>query len=187
MTTRFKISLAAALAVVTMAAAAPMLMAQDQPQRRQGPGFHLRQAYGGQVGLPPPGGPGGPGGPGMRGPGGPMGFGPGFRELDLTDDQKAQLKSIADSHRDEIRAGGEKVRAARESMQALVEADSINEGAIRAKSAEIAAAEADMLILNAKIRQESQQVLTSEQQQKLKELRTSREGQMRQRRPGGRH
>ena len=171
MTTRFKISLAAALAVITMVAAAPMLMAassakateakQDQPQRRQGPGF----------GGPPPG---GPGGPGMR-RGGPMGFGfgPGFRELDLSDDQKAQLKTIAESHRDEFRAAGEKARAAHEGMRALVEADSINESAIRAKSGEIAAAEAELMILNAKVRQESMQILTSEQQQKLKELRAA--------------
>jgi Spy/CpxP family protein refolding chaperone len=171
MTTRFKTSLAAALAVVTIAAAAPMLMAQDQPQRRQGPGF----------GGPPPG---GLGGPGMR-RGGPMGFGPGFHELDLTDDQKAQLKTIADSHRAEFEAAGTKIGAAREGMRALVEGDSINEGAIRAKSAEIAAAEADLMILNAKVRQESMQVLTSEQLQKMKELRTAREGQMRQRKPRG--
>ena len=115
---------------------------------------------------------------------GPMGFGPGFRELDLTDDQKAQLKSIADSHRDEFRAAAEKVRAIRESMRSLVDAESINESAIRAKSAEIASAEADVMILNAKVRQESMQVLTPEQQQKLKDLRASHEGQMRQRRPG---
>jgi Spy/CpxP family protein refolding chaperone len=173
MTTRFKTSLAAALAVVTIATAAPMLMAQDQPQRRQGPGF----------GGPPPG---GPGGPGMR-RGGPMGLGPGFHELDLTDDQKAQLKTIADSHRAEFEAAGQKIGAAREGMRALVEGDSINEGAIRAKSAEIAAAEADLMILNAKVRQESVQVLTSEQLQKMKELRTAREGQMRQRKPRGQH
>src|SRR6185436_14233362 len=138
MTTRFKTSLAAALAVVTIAAAAPMLVAassakatearQDQPQRRQGPGF----------GGPPP------GGMGMRR--GPMGFGPEFRELDLTEDQKAQLKSIAESHRDEFRAAGEKARAAHDGMEALVDADSINESAIRAKSAEIAAAEAELMI-----------------------------------------
>ena len=112
-----------------------------------------------------------------------MGFGPGFRELDLTDDQKTQLKSIADSHRDEMRAAGEKLRAAHEGMRALVEGDAIDESAIRAKSVEIAAADADMMILNAKVRQESLQVLTSEQQQKLKELRDSRGGP-RMRRPG---
>ena len=164
MTTRFKISLAAALAVVTMATAAPMLMAASSAKATE-----ARQDQPSAVWGPPPGG--GPGRmPGMR-RGGPMGFGPEFRELDLTDDQKTQLRSIAESHRDEFRAAGEKARAAHEGMQALVEADSINESAIRAKSAEIAAAEAEVMILNAKVRQESMQVLTSEQQQKLKELR----------------
>lgn len=178
MTTRFKTSLAAGIAVLSLAAGAPMLMAaasaeataarqEQQPQQRQGRG-----------------GPGGHGGPGMRGPGGPMGFGGGFRNLDLTDDQKAQLKKIADARRSDFEAAGQKVRAAREGMRALVESDSIDESAIRAKSAEIAAAEADVMILNAKVRQESLQVLTSEQQAKLKELRPAREGLMKQRRPG---
>ena len=168
MTTRFKTSLAAGLAVLTMAAAAPMLMAQDRSRSaRQGRALAGRRRRTGRAGH--------------AGRGGPMGFGPGFRELDLTDDQKAQLKTIADSHRAEFQAAGQKIGAAREGMRALVEADSINESAIRAKSAEIAAAEADVMILNAKVRQESMQVLTSEQLQKLKEQRTAREGQMRQR------
>lgn len=161
MTNRFKISLAAAVAALMLAGAAPALTAhQDQPQRR-GPGPRMG------------GGPGGPGGP-MRG--GPMGLGPGFHQLDLTDDQKAQLKTIAESHRDEFRAAGQKVGVAREAMRALLEADQIDEGAIRAKSAEVAAAEAEVAILNAKVRQQSLQILTSEQQAKLKELRASHPG-----------
>ena len=111
--------------------------------------------------------------------GGPMGFGPGFGMLDLTDDQKAQLKQIAESHRDEFRAAGEKARAAHEGMRALIESDSIDENAIRAKSQEVAAAEAEIMILNAKVRQQSLQVLTSEQQATLKEMRDRRPG------PGG--
>ncbi len=173
MTTRFKTSLAVGIALLTMATAAPVLVAVNAEQRGPGPGF----------GGPPPG---GPGGPGRRGPGGPIGFGPGFRGLDLTDDQKAQMKSIAESHRDEFRAAGEKARAAHDGMRALLEAETIDEAAIRAKSTEVAAAEADMMILNAKVRHESMQVLTSEQQAKLKELRDSRPGP-RQRKPGGRH
>lgn len=182
MTTRIKTYLAAGAAVLTLAAGAPMLLAaasgheatadkQDAQPRRPGPGF----------GGPPPG---GGRGPGMRGPGargGPMGFGfgPGFRALDLSDDQREQLRKIAESHRDEFRAAGEKARAAHEGMQALMDADDVDEKAIRAKSAEIAAAEADVMILNAKVRHESLQVLTAEQQEKLKELREKRPG------PGG--
>ena len=169
MTTRFKTTLATGIAVLALAGGAPLLMAQDQqPQHRQGP----RR--------------GGPDGPGMRGPGGPggpIGLGRGFRNLDLTDDQKAQLKKIAEARRSDFEAAGQKVRAAREGMRALIEADSINESAIRAKSVEIAAAEADVMILNAKVRQESLQVLTSEQQAKLKEQRSARESK--QRKPRG--
>lgn len=173
MTTRFKTTVAAGIAVLTLAAGAPLLIAQDQPQaRRQGPG----------AGGPPPG---GRGGPGMRGPGGPMGFAPGFRQLELSDDQQAQMKAIADSHRDEFKAAGIKVRTTRDGMRALLEGDSINESAIRAKSAEVASAEADVMILNAKVRQESMQVLTSEQLAKLKELRTGRESRSKERKPRG--
>lgn len=171
MTTRIKTYIAAGAAVLALAAGAPMLLAQDQQPRQ--PGF----------GGPPPGGGLGPG-MRMRGPGGPgagpmMGIGPGMRELNLSDDQKEQLKKIAESHRDEFRAAGEKARAAHDGMQALIEADNIDENAIRAKSAEIASAEAEVMILNARVRHESMQVLTSEQQAKLKELQANRPG------PGG--
>ena len=66
-------------------------------------------------------------------------------------------------------------------MRALLDADQINESAIRAKSQEVAAAEAEMAILNAKTRAESLQILTTEQQQRLEERR-ARRGKPRQRR-----
>jgi protein CpxP len=175
MTTRFKTSIAAAVAVATLAVGAPMLMAQDQ--QRRGPG----------AGAPM--GP-GPGGPGMRmrgpgGPGGPMGFGPGFRGLDLSDDQKEQLKKIAESHQAEFKAIGDKTRAAHEGMRALMDADTIDESAIRAKSQEVAAAQADAMILNAKVRKESMQILTADQLAKLKERRDARPDGPRPRRQRG--
>lgn len=162
MTTRFKASLAAALAVVTMAAAAPMVMAQDQPRQRGGQGMR------------------GPGGPGMRrGPGGPGGME--FRSLDLSDDQKAQLKKIRDARQAEFKAAADKLGAAHQGMRQLLEADAINENAIRARSQEVAAAEAEVAILQAKLRKESMQILTAEQLAKLKESRDNRGP--RQRRP----
>lgn len=170
MTTRFKISIAAGAAILVLAVAAPVFVAaqQEQQPRRLGPGFQ----------GPPLGAPGMPGlrGRGPGGPGGPMGFGAGFRGLDLTDDQQAQLKQIADSHREEFQAAGEKARTAHEGMRALMEADTIDEAAIRAKSADVAAAGAEVMILNAKVRKESLQVLSSEQLAKLKELRDQRPG-----------
>jgi protein CpxP len=105
-----------------------------------------------------------------------------FRGLDLSDDQRAQLRKIREARQNEFKAAGEKLRAAREGMRQLLTADNINEAAIRSKAAEVAAAEAEVAILNARVRQESLQILTSEQQQKLKEFREQRGAQMKQRR-----
>lgn len=166
MTTRFKMMFAASGAALMLAGTAPLALAftQDQPQQRQ----HRRGGPGGDRGLRG----------GMRAPG--MG-GPEFRFLDLTEDQRAQLKKIRDARQPEFKAAGDKLRTARQGMRALIAADSINESAIRAKSQEVAAAEADVAILNAKVRAESLQILTSEQQAKLKELRANRQNNTKQR------
>ena len=163
MTTRFKTSLAAGVAALTLAGAAPLVLAQDQPQQQQ----QQRRRV--------------PGGPGFDGPRGMRGPGMEFRGLDLTDDQRAQLRKIREARQNEFKSAGEKLRAAREGMRQLLTADTINEQAIRSKAAEVAAAEAEMAILTARVRQESLQILTAEQQNKLKERRT----QMKQRRPRG--
>ena len=92
-----------------------------------------------------------------------------LRGLDLTEAQQGQVKSIVDSHQAEFRAVNQKIGEARQAMRALLEADQIDESAIRAKSVEVAAAEADAAILQAKIRQEIFGILTAEQLQKAKE------------------
>ena len=168
MTTTLKTALAAGFVAVVLAAGSALVIAQDGQLPRRGPG---------------------PGMGGMRGPGGPMGPmgmgpGPGFRELDLSDDQKAQVKSIMNSHQAEFKAAGEKIGAAREALRQLLEADSIDESAIRAKSAEAANAEADAAILGAKVRAQTLQVLNSEQLAKLKELQAARQAQPRKPRRG---
>ncbi|MDP2054334.1 MAG: Spy/CpxP family protein refolding chaperone, partial [Acidobacteriota bacterium] len=176
MTQTLKFSLAAGFVAVVLAAGSTLVTAQDGQMKRRGPG------QGPGVGGPPPDGMRGPGGP--RGPMG-MGNGPGFRELDLTDDQKAQVKAIGESHRAEFKAAGEKMRAARQGMRALIAADTLDEAAVRAKSIEVAAAEADLAILNAKVRTQTMQVLTSEQLAKLKERQAQRPSQPRKQRQQG--
>jgi protein CpxP len=171
MTNKLKTSLAAGFVAVVLAAGSGLVMAQDGQMPRRGPG-------GPGAGGPPP---------GMRGPGGPMGIGPGFRELDLTEEQRTQVKAIVDSHQEEFKAVGQKMRAAREGMQALIEADTLDEAAVRAKSTEVAAAEAEVAILSAKVRQQTLQVLTSEQLAKLKEQQAARKASPRKQRQPGRH
>jgi protein CpxP len=158
MTNRFKSSLAVGVVALAVAAMTSVAMAQDGQMRRRGPG-------GPGPGGPPPG-----GGPGM-GRGGPMG-GPmlPLRALDLTEAQQAQVKSIVDSHQEEMRAAGQKIGAAREAMRTLLEADPIDEAAVRAKSIEVGAAEAELHILQAKLRNEMFAILTPEQLAKAKEM-----------------
>ena len=115
---------------------------------------------------------GGQGGPGrFGGPGGPMGMLPMLgRELNLTDAQKDQIKAIADSHKEEWKALADRERAARAALNGLVTADTIDEGAIRQKSAEVAAVDADAAVARAHAHAEVLQILTADQKTQLKNL-----------------
>ena len=151
--------------------------AQDGPPPGE-PGTHRRG----------PGGPGGFGGPG--GPGGPMGLlgelGPGLRALELTDAQREQIRGIAKTHEPEFREVGQRLRAAHEGVNALITADAVDEAAIRARSGELAAIEADAAVMRAKVYQEVFSLLTAEQQAKARELRAQMQERMKQRMEGRR-
>jgi Spy/CpxP family protein refolding chaperone len=135
-----------------------------------------------------PGGPGmmrggGPGGPGMMGgPGGPGGmlgmFGRGMRELNLTDAQREQMRTIAESHKADFDAIGERMRTAREALRDATMSGSADEATIRAKAAAVAAVDADAAVLQWKLHTEISAVLTPEQQQKAKELHESMKERM---------
>jgi periplasmic protein CpxP/Spy len=161
MTTRASVSLGlgAALFAALIASAAGRAFAQNTGGN---PGPFMQQR----------GGPGGPGRPG--GPGGPMGalgvFGPMMRQLNLTEDQQQRLRGIAESHRDEMRTLDERNRPAHEALQQAITSGTVDEGTIRARSAEVAAGEAEMAILQARIYSEAIQVLTPDQQAQLKKL-----------------
>lgn len=148
---------AIAAALLITGAAVSVAYGQQRPQRDQ--------ATEGRRG------PGGPGGR-MGGPGGPGGFGfPGLRELDLTDAQKEQVRTIQQSHRDEVQQIAERTRTAQRAIDQAANGTSIDEAAIRTQSQALAAAIADGAILRAKVKAEIFNVLTAEQQQKLNELR----------------
>ena len=179
MTTGIRLSLAAGALALTFATVAPLVAHNDQ----------------GPQGPPPMGGgpfrgPGGRG-PMGHGPRGPMGMlgglGPAIHQAGVTEDQQQQIKAVMDSHRDEFRAIGERMKAAHEGMRALVEADTIDEGAIRAKTQEVAVVEADQAIVGAKVRAEILTLLTPEQLEKVKQFRAEMQKRMEQgprRRPG---
>ncbi len=155
---------------VQLAARSGQGAGQDQagPGGRRGPGMMAQGMRG-------------PGGPGMRGGpgGGPFGlFGAGLRGLDLTDAQRGQVRAIMESHRDEQKAIGDRMQAARKALHEAIAADALDEGAIRAKAGDVGAVEADAAVLQAKIRAEVFGLLTPEQAAKAKAFRSQMEQRM---------
>ena len=129
---------------------------------------------------------GGRGGPGEFGrPGGPMWLGPRLAaRLNLTDAQKEQLKSIRESHREELKALSDRARAARRGVQAAATAETLDEGLIRARAAELATIESDLVVARARIYAEVFRILTPEQQAQAREAQSRM--QQRQSQRGGR-
>lgn len=146
MTKRVLIAVGLAAALAGSSAVALALPAQGGPGI-QGPDRGLRR--------------------GPRGPGGPMGdFG--LRGVELTDAQRDQMRTIMESHQAEFQQVGIKLRQAHRGLAEATQAETIDEAAIRARSAEVASALADEAILQAKVRAEVAGILTPEQQEQLK-------------------
>ena len=159
---------ATAFAAVLIVSAVAGALAQNTSG---GPGPFM-----GRGGPSAQGGPGGRfGGPGGRGgPGGPMGalgpLGPIMRQVNLTDAQREQVRSIVESHRDEMQALGERARPAHEALQAAINSGTFDEGTIRARYAEVANVEADVAVAQARVYSEVFQILTPEQQAQVTKL-----------------
>jgi Spy/CpxP family protein refolding chaperone len=146
---------AAATAIAVSLAGGAYAASQDNSGQGPGPGGRPGRF----------GGPGGPGGPGRGG-------GPGGRlplmalgRLDLTDAQKEQVKTIFESHKDEIKAIGDRARAAHLALDAAL-------------TGTTAAVDADAAVAQARSFNEVYQILTTEQQAKLKEVQANRQKRM---------
>jgi Spy/CpxP family protein refolding chaperone len=126
------------------------------------------------------GGPGGPGGPGrFGGPGGPMGMLPMLGpKLGLTDAQKDQIRTIAQSHQDEWKALADRSRTAHQALNDAIDADQLDEALVRSKSAEAGVVEADMAVARARVRGEVFQILTADQKTQLKAMQAAMKNRM---------
>jgi Spy/CpxP family protein refolding chaperone len=173
MSKRIVLGLSAAAITVALAGVG---FATSQADGAQGPaGCGGRGQFGG------PGRPGEPFGRGGRGgPGGPMGvLGPMMLgRLDLTSDQKDRVKQILDAHHDDQQAIAKRAMAAHDALESAVTSNAFDETLIRARAADVAAVEADETVLRARIYAQVLQILTSDQQAKLKTM----QAEMRQRR-----
>ena len=117
---------------------------------------------------------GGPGGRfGRGGPGGPMGLAPMMLgRLNLTSDQQDRVKQIMDSHKQDQQAIGKRAMAARDALESAVTSASFDETVIRQRAADLAAVDADQAVMRARIYAQVLQILTPDQQAKLKTMQT---------------
>lgn len=176
MKTLLRLTLAAGMAAIVGVSLTPLFAQdappQDQPApRRMGPGGPGGRGFG-----PGPGGPGGPGGP-IALP---------LRQLDLSDAQRDQVRAVMQSHQAAFKEIGDRLRTAHDGLETAVTAETVDEAAIRARSAEVAAVQADAAVLRARVHQEIFSLLTAEQQAKAKELRAQAENRTRNRASRGR-
>ena len=93
------------------------------------------------------------------------------QRLDLSDEQRDQIRDILLSHKDELQAELQAVRDARSAQFDAIHADTFNEAAIRAAAAEVGTAEAELAVTRGVIVSEVRQVLTPEQQAEAAKLR----------------
>ena len=113
---------------------------------------------------PPP----GPFGGGFRGgPGGPReGLGPFGRDLNLTDDQKAQIKKIQDSFRESDKALFDQMRALHQSEPDPI-SGTFDEAAVRAAAEAHAKIQIELEVSHAKMMSQVVTVLTADQKAQL--------------------
>src|SRR5205823_2121290 len=105
-------------------------------------------------------------------------LGPGFQRLNLSDAQQTRVKEILDSHRDEMRALGEKARAAHQALEAATTGPTFDESTVRTKAADVASIDADLAVMRARAYTEVYQILTPDQQKELKQFQADMQQRM---------
>ena len=88
-------------------------------------------------------------------------------KLNLTADQKSQIKTILTGQRDTLQPLLAALHEARENLRTAIRAGDATKASVRAASAKVAAAESDLAVERMKIYGKIAPVLTDEQRQKI--------------------
>jgi Spy/CpxP family protein refolding chaperone len=99
-----------------------------------------------------------------------------MQAIGLTPDQHARMQEIRRGHDDELIAAGRRLRQARRSLDLAIMSERYDEATVRRATDELAAAQADKIKLDSKIRAEVRGVLSADQVVRFHQL----ERQMRQ-------
>ena len=116
------------------------------------------------------------GGRGKHGGWGGMRQGGFFRQLNLTDDQKAKMKQIHESFAERNKPLREQLRAKRQELRQASEGGTFNEALATQKLTEMASLEAKLMGERFKLRQETLSVLTPEQKAQLEQSKAQFKG-----------
>lgn len=108
-------------------------------------------------------------GKGMRG-GGQM-----FRNLDLTDAQKEQMKTIGQSSREKMKPIMEQMKANRDQLQQLTSGGNFDEGSVQALAAQQGTLTAQMIVEKERTKAAMFALLTTEQKAKAAEMKAQHE------------
>jgi protein CpxP len=166
---RFKTLAIASISAIALAgsiAVAQTITTDQKPQqgtrmeRHGGRGGHKGQGWGG-----------------MRRGGGEF-----FKQLNLTEDQKAKIKQIRESFAERNKPLREELRAKRQELRQASEGGTFNEALATQKLTEMASLEAKLMGEHAKLHQETLSVLTAEQKAQLEQSKAqfkTRRGEMR--------
>lgn len=109
---------------------------------------------------------------GHRGRGGMRGMM--FRGVNLTEDQKAKMKTISESFRERTKALHQELRAKRQELRQSGESGTFNEALATQKLTESASLQAKLMGERFKMRQEMLAVLTTEQKAQMEQKRAER-------------
>lgn len=112
---------------------------------------------------------------------GPMGF-HFLKRLDLTQEQRAQVRDIISAHREEMRSHADALAAARETLMETMEAESLDESAVREAHRALAGVKEEMAVLRARMFHEIKGILTPEQNARLVQMRAEKRERMKARR-----
>ncbi|HEU4794512.1 MAG TPA: Spy/CpxP family protein refolding chaperone [Pyrinomonadaceae bacterium] len=149
---RFKVLAIATLSAIVLAASIAVAQTVTPDQ---GNGQGARREWRGRGGK----------GHGMRG----MRAGGFFRGLNLTEDQKAKMKTIRESFATSNKPLREQLRAKRQELRQASEGGTFNEALATQKLTEIAPLQAKLMAERAKLHQEMLSVLTAEQKAQLEQ------------------
>jgi len=92
------------------------------------------------------------------------------RKLNLTDDQKTQVKAVLSADRGTLAALLGQLHDARKNLRAAIHAGEANETAVRAAAARVAVAEADLAVERMKLYGKIAPILTDEQRRQIAAL-----------------